>query len=370
MTTEAATAEGAATRDTHIERGYRTSIVDAVVAALERLPGPSWLAYLGLAGLSVGYIALEGLAGNFPWTADSLGRLGYAFFFVYPLAAYHYLSSGARQAWDDFRPATDLGGAAAERMRLELSTTPFRPVAVIFALVAVVNVVSYAAFPTELDLAGRPITHIALRAVSESLWVAPMAIVLIYLVFRQLRLVARLHSSVRRVDLLRPGPMHALSQLTSRSAIALVVFAVYSGIPLPGITEPAWIGTLVAFVAPMLLLALAAFFVPLRGLNRLLLREKGRMLDEVGLRIHAAAEALHRTVDVEAANEDDHERSRASQTRVDALNKALTSLFQERDVIRRLSTWPWDGGTVRAVASAVALPIVLFLITRVLDRFI
>ena len=70
------------------------------------------------------------------------------------------------------------------------------------------------------------------------------------------------------------------------------------------------------------------------------------------------------------ANRSDEGASRVAQTRIDALSKAQTALIQERDLIVRLSTWPWDPSTLRAVVSAIALPIALFLVTRVLDRFI
>jgi len=51
------------------------------------------------------------------------------------------------------------------------------------------------------------------------------------------------------------------------------------------------------------------------------------------------------------------------------LNKAISSLLQEREFISKRSTLPWDTGTFRAVASAVLLPVVLFLFTRALERF-
>ena len=75
-------------------------------------------------------------------------------------------------------------------------------------------------------------------------------------------------------------------------------------------------------------------------------------------------------VDGEAVAIRDAELSRLAQLRIDALNKALASLLQERDFVGRLSTWPWDSSTLRAVLSAVALPIVLFLLTRALERFV
>jgi hypothetical protein len=148
------------------------------------------------------------------------------------------------------------------------------------------------------------------------------------------------------------------------------LLAVASGLPLPGISESGWVVTVVLFSIPLLAVAGAAFLLPLRGMNRRLVDEKARMLDAIAGRIHAASEALHHVVDAEAPNVSDADASRVAQTRIDALNKALASLLQERDFVRRLPTWPWDGGTARAVASAIALPILLFLITRMLDRFV
>ncbi len=69
-------------------------------------------------------------------------------------------------------------------------------------------------------------------------------------------------------------------------------------------------------------------------------------------------------------NDHDTAASSVAQTRIDALTKAFTGLLAEREFVRRLPTWPWDPSALRAVASAIALPILLFLITRGLDRFV
>jgi hypothetical protein len=35
-----------------------------------------------------------------------------------------------------------------------------------------------------------------------------------------------------------------------------------------------------------------------------------------------------------------------------------------------LSPWPWSAGTIRGLASALAVPIVVWAITRVLERYL
>lgn len=152
--------------------------------------------------------------------------------------------------------------------------------------------------------------------------------------------------------------------------MAIVFVAVLIGVPVPGTSEQSLLATWLLFSAPMLALALVAFVLPLRGLHDRLVDEKSRFLGATALRLRTTIAALHELVDSEAVNRTDETASRIAQTRIDALSKAQTALIQERDMISRLSTWPWDPSTLRAVVSGIALPIVLFLITRVLDRFV
>ena len=51
---------------------------------------------------------------------------------------------------------------------------------------------------------------------------------------------------------------------------------------------------------------------------------------------------------------------------VDHLHNALDGLIMERDVVAKASTWPWEPEAVRAVITAVLLPIFIWIVTRVL----
>ena len=50
--------------------------------------------------------------------------------------------------------------------------------------------------------------------------------------------------------------------------------------------------------------------------------------------------------------------------------KSLASLLAERDLFNKLPTWPWSVATLRGVASAILLPVLIFVLTRVIDRLI
>ena len=369
MASDASAAEAVREQSPVAVRPYAPSWLDTLVRWIERLPGPTSAWYVPISVAAGAFIVLESALSSRGLFGQDPTYFGYAFFHVYPLAAYHFLSSGARGAVEAFRPATDAGDATVERWRLELSTTPARPALVLCVVGAANYLLMLAAAPQGWDLVGHQPAFVVLRVVSEGLWLTPVALMAVYLLVRQVRIVAKLHRSVVRVDLLEPGPIHAMSTLTARGALVAVVLQLAIVLsPLPNLSEGVRLAQ-AAIMVPFLALSVAAFFVPLRGMQALLAAEKSRRLSEVNARLDAALATLHDVVDEESVPTRDADAARHSQTRIDALNKALSSLLQERDFISKRSTLPWDTGTFRAVASAVILPIVLFLVTRALERF-
>lgn len=370
MAAQAVAAEGAVGQAESYSRPYTPSWLDALISAIERLPGPTWAFYVVLSALAVGFIALEAALNSRGLFGQDPLYFGYAVFHVYPLAAYHFLSRRGHGAWDAFRPATGYTDAEAARLRLELSTTPARPAIAAYIAGGVLYLAMMAMAPAGFDLVGQQSAFVALRVLSEVLWLAPLCWMLVYLLFRQLRIVSRLHGAVVRVDLLKPAPLHALARLTAAAAIAALLLQMsIIFVPLPNLGEAVRL-TISAILLPFIGLALAAFFLPLRGLHALLEIEKARRQDATSDRIDTTVNTLHAAVDSELPGTQDAECSRVTQLRVDALSKALASLLQEREFTARLSTWPWDASTLRAVLSAFALPIVLFLATRALERFV
>jgi hypothetical protein len=55
-------------------------------------------------------------------------------------------------------------------------------------------------------------------------------------------------------------------------------------------------------------------------------------------------------------------------TNIDGLNKAMTSLTIEHDTLARIPTWPWQPETPRILFTAVMVPVVLWLLQRILER--
>jgi hypothetical protein len=48
----------------------------------------------------------------------------------------------------------------------------------------------------------------------------------------------------------------------------------------------------------------------------------------------------------------------------------VAAIRREREILHGLPTWPGSTGTIRGFASALFLPLVLFLIQRLLSQFL
>ena len=102
----------------------------------------------------------------------------------------------------------------------------------------------------------------------------------------------------------------------------------------------------------------ATFLLPLLGIHRHLVREKDRGLEETGRRMESGVAELHRRMD------------RNELARMDDLNKALASLEIERAALERVPTWPWERGTLRSLVAAIVIPLLIWAIQAILQRYL
>jgi hypothetical protein len=105
-------------------------------------------------------------------------------------------------------------------------------------------------------------------------------------------------------------------------------------------------------------LAIAVFAMPIMGIRDRIEEEKERVLNRTSDLLQIAGDSLHGKV----MNND-----YSGMTEAEA---AISALMHERDLYGRISTLPWDPGALRTLGSALLLPIALWLITRLLERFL
>jgi hypothetical protein len=340
------------------ERPYKPSWVDLLISWLERLPGPTWLAYIGIAlvGIALQSTVLLGIAE--PTTEDFLLQAFWAV--MLPLAVWlmGYLAATAGSALDTFRPALSIASEQdVARLRYQLTTTPARPAGVILVFMVVLTPLYYLGDPVGSSIVGLTPIGMLARYVAEVLF-GSLIFVLVYQSWRQLRTVQRIHAEATRVDLLRPAPLYAFSVLTSRAAIVIALIAIVPTIVavqgVESINPLVWL----PWIAFGVIAAAVVFALPLRGMQQRIIAEKRKLQSEVGLRLETTMAAIHRSVDageiVEAGK----------------MNDALDALIAERELVDKLPTLPWRPGTLGALVSAIVLPLAIFFVQRLLSQFV
>jgi hypothetical protein len=333
---------------------YRSSWLDALLRGIDRVPFGPWAFYPAYATAVLLVLHVQvWLTGALAWGGFDPTQLTHGFYLVYPLALLDYLRRTAVQAWHEVRPAIDVSDGDAGRLLYELTHTPVQAGFAIAGVAALVVVLS-----SGTSSSGIPgLSGLALVIGLLAIWAAvALVLTLIYEISRMLRFVRRTLDRVTKVNLFQPDALYAFSGLTLRAGIGVIAIATFQLIVVPA--EVNATVESVAWLAMILIAGTAAFILPLSGIHGRIVAERRSLQAAAGERIVTTINRVHASVDADDASADDH------------LSKRLASLIQERDLLARMPTWPWEPGTARTFASAIALPILIWLLTRLLGKVI
>ena len=341
-------------------RPYAPSWINRLTWRIEALPAPATVAYLLFAAAAMLISnAQDWIAGTVPFPGLTLQQTYWGALAAFLLALIPYLDGVATASLEAFEPAlkdveVEVDLAA---LRYELTVIPARPALMVTGLAVAATLAGFISDPDGSGIAGYPPLAVALYAAGQSL-VLSLLFLLMYHTLRQLRAVARIHAMPAQVSLFRPAPLYAFSQLTVRTAIAFVAIVSTTVLVNASTLQNSPAVITVPFLVGGITVALAAFVLPLQGMHRRISHEKRELEWQAGRRIVAATAEIHRAID-------DHDHSGA-----DGLNKLLGSLIAEREMLARLPTWPWQPGAVGALVTAIVLPIVIFVVTRLLQGWL
>lgn len=337
------------------ERPYRCSWIDHLVRWIDRLPLPAWLFYLlltvALSLWSHVVLWLDGSleVGNF--LRLRLADGGYEVFF---LAFYHYLSVAARRGFRQFETMLDATEAELRALEYSMTHLPRWLGRLSIPLGVGLAVAGIRSDPISFGLFGN---HTWAPTISTMVLTGASFSCLFLVLFqsiRQLRLVNTLHARATDINLFQLGPAQALSGLTARTGFGLIAFITYSRlVEGPGINN-----LVVGSLLVMGILAVVVFVIPLLGMRSRLSAEQARLVSEVNARLQRTIQQIHEHVDA-----GQHEEVARLRTTMSALN-------EERQLIEGISTWPWRTSTFRGFASTLLLPIVLWLVQRLLARLV
>jgi hypothetical protein len=315
---------------------------------VQRQSLPYWLTYLLLFILESAVLhTLSWLDGWLPAFQFNALVLTFPIWLWGPLAIVAYLDSLSLRALSEFEPLLDIPIQTKRRLEYEFTTMPGRNL-VLSAITwsGVYLLFWFVGFaPGVADFGAGPIAMgvwFVAGFVSFSI-----GSVIYYHSVRQLRLVSRTVGMVSQFNLFRLDPVYAFSVLTSRTGICWVAL-----ITLTLLSAPLEVGRVpeLALLITQIALAMGAFLLPLRVVNRRLVSQKRRLLAELDQRTESTLARLHRQIDENALQE------------IPRLNDALKGLTTEREILARIPTWPWRPGLFAGFLSVIVFPIVLFLI--------
>ena len=337
---------------------YPTSWMDSLIGWIRAVPGPSWLFYaVTLVGVAVLNNVVFWIDGSLEPGSFHPIRLLDSGYIVFPTVLYHYLTSVAGRSVQAFRPMLKAPGSDQDSLEYQFTHLPRRIGWLAIVLGSGIAVPSVLSDPASVGAsAAITVLPIIYQSIALSITISSVLVVMLQ-TFRQLRLVVDLHQKASEINLFDLAPTHAFANLTARASLGLIGLVLF--IALGGIVEQAGLDeTQLVFIAVMGILAVAMFFLPLLGMRNRLKDEKALLLRQTNLRIQQTTGRIHDQVDSNR-----HEN-------ISDLKEAMSALIEERNLLIGLSTWPWDPGTFRGFATTILLPILLWLVTRLLERII
>lgn len=339
-----------------LERPYRPGWFDRLIDAIDRAPGANALYLVALVVAEAAY--LSGILwwnGRVPVGTIDLSRLFVVVIAPYLLGTRFYLDRVARRALDDFRPALAVDEAEFRRLRYELTTLPARTSAVVTAVAVAVFLANWVRAPAWLIEQYAPSRWAWFVTVGPlGLFTFAVAAVSTAQAIHQLRTVTRIHARAATIRIFGARPLYAFSGLAARTGISLLLLIYFVLAVRPDVmagTPP-----LRVLLAAMICTAVASFVLPLRGMHRRIAREKARALAATAERFEALTARLHERIDQGVLAD------------ADKLNMQLGSLVTEREALLRVSTWPWEPGTLTGFLTTLVLPAIVWVGQRVLTR--
>ena len=337
-------------------RPYAPGWLDMAGSWIHSRPWPAWLTFLVIGAISVVISNAQNWRSGGPsavtFTQTAWGIVTVAFFVLRD-----YFSRLAGEAFDDFRPALSPGQVDEARFRYELTTEPRLISLVVLVVSFPLTFAFYGADPVGSQVVGLGTAALLLRGAFEATFSAILLSLLIQSL-RQMRLVSRLHAVADRIDPFQPVPLHAFSRLTSRTGMALIAVIVLGVTLNPDAIRSEAIAFWLPWLVGFPIVAILIFVAPLLGMHRRLGAAKAALQAAADQRLKVVIAAVHTDVDA------------MDLVRADGLQKTLGSIVQEREILARLPTWPWSTGTVRGFATAILLPIAIFLIQRTLSQVV
>jgi hypothetical protein len=334
---------------------YAPSWIDRLIDLINRLPFPNWIFYLGLYVLAVVLIHLavwnDGLA---DWGHLDAYWILSGVWTVISLIFIHHLERVAGKALDRFSPVVIDKPREFAELRYRMTNMPARPV-LTMSLVMGLGIFSLLIWVPDFGYAGAKSPLSIAFAVIPLVFSWSFAPVLLYYGARLLISVRAAYQLVDSIDVYHQQPLYAFSALTYQASLFWLLVINLSLVNALLIQNANTSEALVNFVvaAPMAVVALLTFLLPLTGMHRRLTDEKQRLIEEHGVHVSATQRDLYEAL------------TRRDYATVQSLDQSILVLGRVKEEIHTIPTWPWRPGTLRNFLTAVFVPMALWAMQQV-----
>lgn len=339
-------------------RPYSPSWIDRTLDWIDSLPIaglPFFLILYLLLGLSMhSALWLEGLL---PFGEVDSTMLFDMIWIPYGLGYLYLLKRAARGSIEQYHHVLEISDADFDSIAYRFITMPALPVLGLSALGLIGGIT--VGIGTEFSYqaaAGSTSSHVVWSVLSGGGYT--FFPIVFYAALRHLRQISELYGRVERISLFNLQSLYGLSRVTMIVGAFMVinvnmnyVWETFLG------TRTQSLDQMIGLSVAILVAALVVVVTPLWGIHRKIGNEKRKMLMEIAQQI----EALHLALQ-------DNLKAREYQN-IQSIDRGLNTLFTMRNNIQAIPAWPWNPSTFRNFASAIMLPLLIWLAQRLLSQF-
>jgi len=332
---------------------YRPGFASRVAAWVDTLPLRGLWVFPGLAlVLFLWGHAVLWASGRLPVGSIDLTVTTGVLYAPYGLAVFVIANRVALRSLDAFWPATGWPDSERAVWAYRFVTLPRGADLVALAIGTVLAIGSIASAPNSfLGAANTRWALVAALVPSLVLGYGAFPLIVLHTV-RQLRLVMRIHREATAIDPFDREPVYAFSQLTVVTGLAYVIIGYY-GLVVNGAFQSGNLASL-ATLAGSFAIGMVTFIVPLWGIHDRLVGEKELLLRGVEARLGHLGDEMYRRVDA----------GQFDGTKV--VSDSISGVNVLRERIARLPTWPWPPNVLRGFLSALLLPVLVYVASRLI----
>lgn len=273
------------------------------------------------------------------WTWGSIGLI-------------RHLNTVAKSALAKYRDLLDLTDEEFKLLHYQFTNTPVRPVLISNIIFVALFLLFVFVIPFDVVLTWNSLTFSVMVLCGIPMFALGSGFYM-HLI-HMLIMVDRTYRASKPFNIFDREPIFAFSELTAQSSIALLALATLNLLLIPSSTlDP----KILLYEITLVPIGLIMFVMPLWEAHRRLVEDKRKLQSNNDHKLEMTLDQLHQCLETNDNN------------RMVFLNKAMSSLVIEQDILDKLPTWPWRKGLLTGVASAIFFPTFLLIIQLLIQRW-